>query len=143
MYSISFVSLSSSLPFYFAYLLVLEYISRKTIAADCMTKNGLYPSIGYFPLFAWIKATVNAIFVTFSGIIIASGRQPGVSHASSGEDSLCAALLFAFEYSILYTASLTLANKYQYDALKIGLVLLSFGFGWSSTLLHLVFIADA
>lgn len=39
------------------------------------------------------------------------------------------ALLFAFEYSILYTASLTLANVYGYDALKIGLALLSFGFG--------------
>ncbi|KAH9829693.1 MFS general substrate transporter [Rhodofomes roseus] len=42
---------------------------------------------------------------------------------------IASALLFAFEYSILYTASLTLANEYHYDALKIGLVLLSFGFG--------------
>ncbi|KZT67114.1 MFS general substrate transporter [Daedalea quercina L-15889] len=42
---------------------------------------------------------------------------------------IASALLFAFEYSILYTASLTLANKYQYDALKIGLTLLSFGIG--------------
>ncbi|EPT00310.1 hypothetical protein FOMPIDRAFT_1123038 [Fomitopsis schrenkii] len=42
---------------------------------------------------------------------------------------IASALLFAFEYSILYTASLTLANVYEYDALKIGLTLLSFGFG--------------
>ncbi|KAH9922610.1 major facilitator superfamily domain-containing protein, partial [Fomitopsis serialis] len=42
---------------------------------------------------------------------------------------IASALLFAFEYSILYTASLTLADEYHYDSLKIGLVLLSFGFG--------------
>ncbi|KZT12153.1 MFS general substrate transporter [Laetiporus sulphureus 93-53] len=42
---------------------------------------------------------------------------------------LASALLFAFEFSITYTASLTLANEYHYDALKIGLVLLAFGIG--------------
>ncbi|EPT00306.1 hypothetical protein FOMPIDRAFT_1030567 [Fomitopsis schrenkii] len=42
---------------------------------------------------------------------------------------IASALFFAFEYSLLYTASLTLANVYEYDALKIGLTLLSFGFG--------------
>ncbi|CCM00162.1 uncharacterized protein FIBRA_02190 [Fibroporia radiculosa] len=39
------------------------------------------------------------------------------------------ALLFAFEFSLTYTASRTLANEYQYDALNIGLVLLAFGAG--------------
>ncbi|GBE87222.1 vacuolar DHA amino acid exporter [Sparassis latifolia] len=38
-------------------------------------------------------------------------------------------LLFAFNYSITYTASRTLANKYHYDALKIGVVLLAYGVG--------------
>ncbi|KAI0823183.1 MFS general substrate transporter [Trametes gibbosa] len=38
-------------------------------------------------------------------------------------------LIFAFSYSISYTCSRTLANKYEYNALKIGLVLLSFGVG--------------
>ncbi|KAI0927466.1 hypothetical protein AcV5_007999 [Taiwanofungus camphoratus] len=38
-------------------------------------------------------------------------------------------LLFAFNYSITYTASRTLANEYHYDALKIGLVLLAYGVG--------------
>jgi len=38
-------------------------------------------------------------------------------------------LLFAFNYSITYTASRTLANEYHYDALKIGLVLLAYGIG--------------
>jgi len=38
-------------------------------------------------------------------------------------------LIFAFSYSIMYTGSRTLANDYGYDALDIGLVLLSFGIG--------------
>ncbi|KAL5520057.1 hypothetical protein ACEPAG_1717 [Sanghuangporus baumii] len=38
-------------------------------------------------------------------------------------------ILFAFSYSILYTCSRTFSNKYGYDALKVGLVLLSFGIG--------------
>ncbi|KAH9950618.1 MFS general substrate transporter [Amylocystis lapponica] len=38
-------------------------------------------------------------------------------------------LLFAFNYSITYTASRTLANQYHYDALKTGLVLLAYGIG--------------
>ncbi|KAH9846411.1 MFS general substrate transporter [Lenzites betulinus] len=38
-------------------------------------------------------------------------------------------LIFAFSYSITYTCSRTLANKYGYNALQIGLVLLSFGAG--------------
>jgi hypothetical protein len=40
------------------------------------------------------------------------------------------ALLFALSYSISYTCSTTLfAPPYEYDALKVGLVLLSFGVG--------------
>ncbi|CCL99473.1 uncharacterized protein FIBRA_01491 [Fibroporia radiculosa] len=42
---------------------------------------------------------------------------------------VASALLFAFEFSLTYTASRTLANEYQYDALNIGLVLLAFGAG--------------
>ncbi|KAK7689799.1 hypothetical protein QCA50_006438 [Cerrena zonata] len=38
-------------------------------------------------------------------------------------------LLFAFSYSLAYTCSRTLSLKYEYDALTIGLVLLSFGIG--------------
>ncbi|KAI9064704.1 vacuolar DHA amino acid exporter [Trametes sanguinea] len=38
-------------------------------------------------------------------------------------------LIFAFSYSITYTCSRTLANKYDYNALQIGLVLLAFGVG--------------
>ncbi|KAH9055249.1 major facilitator superfamily domain-containing protein [Lactarius vividus] len=36
---------------------------------------------------------------------------------------------FAFSYNITYTCSRTLGDHYNYDALKIGLVLLSFGAG--------------
>ncbi|KAI0330794.1 MFS general substrate transporter [Cubamyces sp. BRFM 1775] len=38
-------------------------------------------------------------------------------------------LIFAFSYSIAYTCSRTLANEYGYNALQIGLVLLSYGVG--------------
>ncbi|KAH9922611.1 major facilitator superfamily domain-containing protein [Fomitopsis serialis] len=38
-------------------------------------------------------------------------------------------LLFAFNFSITYTASRTLANEYHYDALDIGFVLLAYGIG--------------
>ncbi|KAI0727680.1 major facilitator superfamily domain-containing protein [Fomitopsis betulina] len=38
-------------------------------------------------------------------------------------------LLFAFNFSITYTASRTLANDYHYDALDTGFVLLSYGIG--------------
>ncbi|KAG1882906.1 major facilitator superfamily domain-containing protein [Suillus subluteus] len=38
-------------------------------------------------------------------------------------------LIFAFSYSISYTCSRTLSEYYHYDALQIGLVLLSYGIG--------------
>ncbi|RPD56171.1 vacuolar DHA amino acid exporter [Lentinus tigrinus ALCF2SS1-7] len=38
-------------------------------------------------------------------------------------------LIFGFSYCIAYTCSRTLANKYGYNALQIGLVLLAFGIG--------------
>ncbi|EJC98039.1 MFS general substrate transporter [Fomitiporia mediterranea MF3/22] len=38
-------------------------------------------------------------------------------------------ILFAFSYSILYTCSRTFSDKYGYDALGVGLVLLSYGVG--------------
>ncbi|KAI0671082.1 major facilitator superfamily domain-containing protein [Trametes maxima] len=38
-------------------------------------------------------------------------------------------IIFAFTYSITYTCSRTLANRYNYGALNIGLVLLAFGIG--------------
>ncbi|KAJ3491131.1 hypothetical protein NLI96_g912 [Meripilus lineatus] len=46
---------------------------------------------------------------------------------------LASALTFAFNYSISYTCSRTLFNKYNLDSLQIGLVLLTFGAGgrWS------------
>ncbi|KLO08653.1 MFS general substrate transporter [Schizopora paradoxa] len=37
--------------------------------------------------------------------------------------------MFAFSYCIAYTCSRTFSSKYHYDALQIGLVLLSFGIG--------------
>lgn len=46
-------------------------------------------------------------------------------------------LLFAFNFSITYTASRTLANDYHYDALDTGFVLLSYGIGVSRTALSL------
>ncbi|CCL99471.1 uncharacterized protein FIBRA_01489 [Fibroporia radiculosa] len=38
-------------------------------------------------------------------------------------------LLFAFNFSITYTAARTLADQYHYDALKVGLALLAYGVG--------------
>ncbi|KAH8082849.1 MFS general substrate transporter [Cristinia sonorae] len=42
---------------------------------------------------------------------------------------IASGLNFAFSYSIGYTCARTLSNNYHYGALKIGLVLLSFGVG--------------
>ncbi|KAI0685014.1 MFS general substrate transporter [Cytidiella melzeri] len=41
----------------------------------------------------------------------------------------CSGVLFGVAYSISYTCAITLANKYQYNAMQIGLVLLSLGVG--------------
>ena len=38
-------------------------------------------------------------------------------------------LIFAFSYSIAYTCARTLDMEYHYNALQIGLVLLSYGVG--------------
>ncbi|EIN12476.1 MFS general substrate transporter [Punctularia strigosozonata HHB-11173 SS5] len=38
-------------------------------------------------------------------------------------------LIFSFSYSISYTCARTLGNKYDFDALKIGLTLLAYGIG--------------
>lgn len=43
--------------------------------------------------------------------------------------TVCPGPLFAFSFSITYTCARTLANKYKYDPLKTGLVLLAFGIG--------------
>lgn len=42
---------------------------------------------------------------------------------------IASGLIFAFSYSISYTCSRTLSEYYDYDALQIGLVLLSYGIG--------------
>ena len=42
---------------------------------------------------------------------------------------LALGLFFAFSYNITYTCSRTLGDRYNYDSLKIGLVLLSYGAG--------------
>lgn len=42
---------------------------------------------------------------------------------------LSSGLLFAFSFTIAYTCSRTLGDHYNYDAIKIGFVLLSFGAG--------------
>ncbi|KAI0768871.1 MFS general substrate transporter [Irpex lacteus] len=41
----------------------------------------------------------------------------------------CSGILFGVTYSISYTCSITLDKKYHYNAMQIGLVLLSFGCG--------------
>ncbi|KAI0088499.1 MFS general substrate transporter [Irpex rosettiformis] len=41
----------------------------------------------------------------------------------------CSGILFGVTYSISYTCSITLGKKYHYNAMEIGLVLLSFGCG--------------
>lgn len=41
-------------------------------------------------------------------------------------------LQFAFGFLLSYTTSRTLSSQYHYDALKIGLVLLAYGFGQSA-----------
>lgn len=45
------------------------------------------------------------------------------------EFSCFAGLIFGFSYCIAYTCALTLEDKYGYNALDTGLVLLSFGIG--------------
>lgn len=47
-------------------------------------------------------------------------------------------LIFGLSYCIAYTCSRTLANQYGYNALKIGLVLLSFGVGESGCCLPIL-----
>ncbi|KAH8077264.1 MFS general substrate transporter [Cristinia sonorae] len=42
---------------------------------------------------------------------------------------IASGLYFSFSYSIAYTSARTLSDNYHYDALKVGLVLLSFGVG--------------
>jgi hypothetical protein len=42
-------------------------------------------------------------------------------------------ILFAFGFLVVYTTARTLAIFYHYGPLKIGLVTLSFGIGWSVT----------
>ncbi|KAA1473813.1 MFS general substrate transporter [Dentipellis sp. KUC8613] len=59
---------------------------------------------------------------------------------------LSSGMLYGFTYCILYTCVFTLQNKYHYNYLKIGLVMLSFGVGsvagsilggrWSDRVLH-------
>ena len=44
-------------------------------------------------------------------------------------DTVFPGLLFAFSFSITYTCARTMSNKYKYDALQTGLVLLAFGIG--------------
>lgn len=46
-------------------------------------------------------------------------------------------LYFAFGFVVVYSTSRTLGSAYGYSALKIGLVLLSYGLGLLSTLLLL------
>lgn len=67
-------------------------------------------------------------------ILFASGKACTYVRVMSGaHTSLAAAgLLFAFNFSITYTASRTLANEYHYDALDTGFVLLAYGVGGSS-----------
>lgn len=62
-------------------------------------------------------------------IIIASGLPRVHIWGKSHLIRCLIALLFGFEYSIIYTASITLAKVYHYDALKIGAILLAFGAG--------------
>lgn len=48
-------------------------------------------------------------------------------HEMTGE--FCEGLYFAFGFVVVYSTSRTLGSAYGYNALKIGLVLLSYGIG--------------
>ena len=61
-------------------------------------------------------------------ILFASGKHQGTCKACT-KMYVPTGLLFAFAYLIAYTSARTLGSKYNYSALKIGLVLLSFGTG--------------
>lgn len=56
-------------------------------------------------------------------------RYSPVSTMLTCEYCLMTGLLFAFSFIIVYTCSRTLGTKYNYNALKIGFVLLAYGLG--------------
>jgi hypothetical protein len=62
-------------------------------------------------------------------ILFASGKPRGTKNMQCNIISILLGLLFAFAFVIPYTSARTLGSKYNYNSLKIGLVLLSFGIG--------------
>ena len=61
-------------------------------------------------------------------ILLPSGELSRWEYERAGTDP-AQALLFGFSFSMSYTCSRTMGLRYHYDALHIGLVLLSFGVG--------------
>lgn len=90
--------------------------TSKEVRLSLMDVNPIRPMVNV------LRCPNNVVIIIASGTLHVLSVRSTVAHPFL-------ALLFAFEYSILYTASLTLADVYRYDALKIGLTLLSFGFG--------------
>ena len=78
------------------------------------------------PMLHVLNRPNNVVILFASGksfqLVFLSGRILTLSLTSKG-------LLFAFNFSITYTASRTLANEYHYDALDTGFVLLAYGIG--------------
>lgn len=81
------------------------------------------------PIMKVLRRTNNVIILIASG----GGRVPFILHSTfaaySDGGSTRAGFTYGFIYCISYTCTLTLSNKYGYDSMLIGLVLLSFGIG--------------
>jgi hypothetical protein len=73
------------------------------------------------PLLLVLKRRNNVVTLLPSGMQRALLRPNPLTRALG--------LFFAFSYNITYTCSRTLGDHYNYDSLKIGLVLLSYGAG--------------
>jgi MFS family permease len=75
------------------------------------------------PIFGILRRMNNIV------ILLASGTHILMASYILRLRSMFLGVLFAFSYCVPYTCSLTLATKYGYNALEIGLVLLSLGIG--------------
>jgi hypothetical protein len=80
----------------------------------------------FTPLVAVVRRINNlAIYFAsgeYSGFIIISRKESSFTLCFKG-------LMYALTYMISYTSARTLSNAYHYDALMIGVILLSYGVG--------------
>ena len=77
----------------------------------------------FSPLVLVLKRRNNVV------TLFSSGMQKSLRVIRPKPTYLRLGLLFAFSFNITYTSSRTLGNHYNYDPLKIGFVLLSYGIG--------------